>query len=224
MSSASGPTPTSYALLGLLAIKPWTTYELAAQMDRTMNRFWPRARSKLYEEPKKLVARGLAQASKETVGRRPRTVYSITPEGRRALAEWVALPGEGPVLENEQLMKVFFGEHGSTEDLLHTLHDARAWVQERTLQNIDVGRAYLEGQGPFPERTAILVLTGRFLDDILEMVDRWAEWATEIAETWPDRPGAAEPDLAALEQTVRQALDRSARWRAASGRHARPGR
>ena len=125
------------------------------------------------------------------------------------------------MLEYEQLLKVFFAENGSTEDLLHTLHDARAWVHERTLQNIDVGRAYLEGAGPFPERAAILVLTGRFLDDILEMVDRWAEWATEVAETWPDRPGEAEPDLAALEQTVRQALDRSARWRAASSRHVR---
>ena len=37
-------TSTSYALLGLLAVKPWTTYELAQQMDRTMSRFWPRAR------------------------------------------------------------------------------------------------------------------------------------------------------------------------------------
>ena len=28
---------------------------------RRINRFWPRAKSKLYEEPKKLVAHGLAQ-------------------------------------------------------------------------------------------------------------------------------------------------------------------
>ena len=80
------PTPTSYALLGLLAIKPWTTYELAAQMDRTMNRFWPRARSKLYEEPKKLVALGLAQASKEAVGRRPRT--RLQHHARKAGGRW----------------------------------------------------------------------------------------------------------------------------------------
>jgi PadR family transcriptional regulator, regulatory protein AphA len=66
-------TPTSFALLGLLAIKPWTTYELAQQMDRTLSRFWPRARSKLYEEPKKLVAHGLARAREDSVGRRPRT-------------------------------------------------------------------------------------------------------------------------------------------------------
>ena len=43
-------TPTSYAILGLLAIKPWTTYELAQQMGRALSQFWPCAESKLYEE------------------------------------------------------------------------------------------------------------------------------------------------------------------------------
>ena len=78
-------TTTSYALLGLLALKPWTTYELAQQMDRSLRNFWPRAQSKLYEEPKNLVEHGLAASEKQQVGRRPRTVYSITPGGRDAL-------------------------------------------------------------------------------------------------------------------------------------------
>ena len=92
MSTTGALTPTSYAVLGLLAIKPYTTYELAKQMDRTLNRFWPRARSKLYEEPKKLAARGLARAADDAVGKRSRTIYTITPKGRRALRAWVAEP------------------------------------------------------------------------------------------------------------------------------------
>src|SRR5688572_20716249 len=86
MSMAAPLTTTSYAILGLLALKPWTTYELAQQMQRALGQFWPRAESKLYEEPKKLVAHGFARSSSEMVGKRPRTVYSITPKGRRALA------------------------------------------------------------------------------------------------------------------------------------------
>src|SRR5438128_11477377 len=84
--SSSALTTTSYAILGLLAVKPWTTYELAQQMERAMGHFWPRARSKVYEEPKKLVVKGLARASADQVGKRPRTVYTITPKGRKALA------------------------------------------------------------------------------------------------------------------------------------------
>ena len=125
MSMAPALTSTSYAILGLLAVKPWTTYELARQMDRALGRFWPRAESKLYEEPKKLVAHGLARASSEMVGKRRRTVYTITAKGRRALAEWVPTPGAGPIVEFEQLIKVFFAEHGTKADLLATLAGVR---------------------------------------------------------------------------------------------------
>lgn len=214
MSTATALTSTSYAMLGLLAVKPWTTYELARQMDHTLSRFWPRARSKLYEEPKKLVAGGLARGNVEAVGRRRRTVYSITPKGRRALAAWLAEPGAGPVLEFEQLMKVFFADNGTTDDVRRTLDEARAWAHERTLVNIDVGRSYLEGRSPFPERAAVNMLVGRFLDDFLETVDRWAEWAAETVDTWPDCPRDAEADPVALARSVDQAVARAARWRA----------
>src|SRR5947209_7648426 len=86
-SMSSGDlTTTSYALLTLLAVRSWTTYELAKQMRRNYHWFWPRAESKLYEEPKKLVALGLATATVDLVGRRPRTTYAITSAGREALA------------------------------------------------------------------------------------------------------------------------------------------
>jgi hypothetical protein len=44
-----------------------------------------------------------------------------------------------------------------------------------------------------------LILAGRFLDDVQQMVDRWATWATEVVESWPDDITRAEPDLDALE-------------------------
>ena len=72
-------TTTSYAILGLLAIKPWTTYELAKQMEVSLRNFWPRAERKLYEEPRKLVAYKLATVQHETVGKRPRCGRSGRP-------------------------------------------------------------------------------------------------------------------------------------------------
>jgi PadR family transcriptional regulator AphA len=212
MSTASELTPTSYALLGLLAIKPWTTYELAQQMERSLSHIWPRARSKLYEEPKKLVAHGLARATESSVGRRRRTVYAITPKGRRALAAWVAEPGDGPVVEFEQLVKVFFADQGTTADVRRQLDAARAWAHERSRLNVEVGRAYLEGRGPFPERAAVLLLVSRFLDDLLETVDRWAEWAADVVADWPDHPRDAPVDWDAMAVTQRHAEHRVARF------------
>jgi PadR family transcriptional regulator, regulatory protein AphA len=211
MAKPSALTPTSYALLGLLSVQPWTTYELAKQVDRTMNRFWPRAKSKLYEEPKKLVAHGLARAHDDAHGKRPRTVYTITAAGRRALAEWLAAPSSEPLFESEHVLKTFFADSGTTDDLRATIAGLRSFVHEKSAHNEEVGSSYLEGEGPYPERLAVLVLTGRFLDDYLEMLDRWAAWADELVADWPDRPADAAPDLDALAETVRHAADRAAR-------------
>ena len=197
-------TTTSYAILGLLALRSWTTYELAQQMDRALSRFWPRARSKLYEEPKKLVAHGLAKAATESVGRRPRTVYSITAKGRRALAQWVPTPSAGPVLEFEAMVKIFFAEHGSREDLLRTIDGARHWALEQAGTTADIPRGYLEGRGGFPERLPWLLLGGEFLSRLNAAVTEWADWATAIVETWPDDVRGAEPDMPTLERITRE--------------------
>src|SRR4051794_20262293 len=165
VSSARGLTTTSFAILGLLAIRPWSTYELTRQMDRSLGRIWPRATSKLYEEPKKLVDAGLAVATSETVGLRPRTVYSITAAGRAALAEWLHVPGDGPVLEFEQLLKVWFSDHGSKADALASLAAARVWAGERNEENKKAAAQYLTGEGPFQHRAAQTLLAGAFLTD-----------------------------------------------------------
>jgi PadR family transcriptional regulator AphA len=204
--SSTTLTTTSYAILGLLAIKPWSTYELTQQMDRSLGHIWPRAQSKLYEEPKKLVALGLASASEEQVGQRTRTVYAITAAGRRALAAWLREPGAGPVLECEQLLKIFFAENGTKADALATLAATQAWAQARSAESLAVGREYLQGRGQFPQRLAQLEITSRFLIDFYAMVGDWARWAIGIVEAWPDDPRQAEPDFSVIEETVRRAV------------------
>lgn len=207
-------TTTSYAILGLLALRGWSTYELAEQMQRALGHFWPRAQSGLYEEPKKLVALGLARARRELVGRRPRTRYTITPQGRRALAAWVSTPdapGVGPVLEFEQAVKVFFAEHGSKEDLLATLDGVLAWVEEHGAETAEIPHAYLEGRGAYPERLPWLILTGKLLHELEVAIDRWARWAIDVVDDWPDDIRAAEPDWATLEEMVRHVDDLTAR-------------
>ena len=192
-------------MLGLLSIKPWSSYELTQQMDRSLGRIWPRAVSKLYEEPKKLVDQGFARASTEQNGQRTRTVYAITAKGRRALAAWLEEPGEGPVIEFEQLLKVFFAENATKAATLNTLSAAQQWAQARCAESLAVGERYLHGNGPFPERLAELQLTSRFITDFYLLVADWARWASSMVEDWPDDPRQAQHDPAALTETVYRA-------------------
>jgi len=203
--SRGSPTTTSYAVLGLLSIKPWSSYELTQQMDRSLGRIWPRAVSKLYEEPKKLVDHGLARASTEQNGQRTRTVYTITAKGRRALGTWLQHPGEGPVIEFEQLLKVFFSENGTKADTLATLLAAQGWARARCAESLLVGERYAEGEGLFPERLPELQLTSRFITDFYLLVLNWARWAATIVETWPDDPRQATYESEVIAETIARA-------------------
>jgi PadR family transcriptional regulator, regulatory protein AphA len=194
MSRSRGLTTTSYALLGLLAIKPWSTYELTRQMEWSLSRFWPRAKSKLFEEPKKLERLGLAVARREATGQRARTIYAITAAGRRALRDWLGEPTTGFGLEAEPLLRVFLADQGTGADTLSTLAGARAWAEERNAGNLAAGRVFLAGGAEFQARAATTLLVGAFLTDFYKLVADWADWATEQVAAWPDDPADAKPD------------------------------
>ena len=205
MSSSQRLTTTSYAILGLLAVRSWSTYELTRQMEWSLGRFWPRAKSKLYEEPKKLEALGLATSRSEMVGRRPRAVYSITAKGRRTLAVWQAEATTGFALEAEPLLRLFLADQGSRDDALATLTAARAWAEERNEGNLTAGRAFLDGGTEFQARAAPTMLVGAFLTDFYKLVADWADWAEGQVADWPDDPSEASPDWDEMRTIVARA-------------------
>ena len=55
-------TTSSYAVLCLLAIRPWSGYELTQQATRSLRFAWPKSERLLYSEPKKLVEHEMATA------------------------------------------------------------------------------------------------------------------------------------------------------------------
>ena len=179
-------TTTSYAVLALLALRPWTTYQLATQMERSLGWIWPRAVSRLYEEPKKLVAAGLATSRPGATGRRRATVYAITADGRRALAAWLAEPGAGPALECEALVKIAYADQGTRDGLLANL---TALIDDATAKlafGEMIATSYLEGHGPFQERLPLSGLMWRFLWEYHVTVLRWARWARDQVQAWPE--------------------------------------
>lgn len=186
MSRVPRLTTTTYGVLGLLAVRPHSTYELAKAMDRSVGRVWPRAQSKLFEEPKKLVEHGYATAREEHVGRRPRTVYTITRAGRKALAGWLAEPGDGPALEFEGLVKLIFADHGTRDDALASIARAKEWAIEMNASSVEAGEKFVSGDGLYAERRATTLLLGAFLTDYYALVARWADWAADEVAGWPD--------------------------------------
>ena len=148
-------TTTSYALLGLLAIQPWATYDLAKLMGRSLHFFWPRAESNLYAEPKRLVDAGLASAHEEWHGDRKRTVYSITGgRPRGASRPGSPSPSAPPRLESEPHLRVLYANYGTKDDLPASIErvetDAEASLEhfDRLLGEYARGRGALSRANP----------------------------------------------------------------------------
>src|SRR5690348_12909190 len=151
-------TTTSYALLAQLSLRPWSAYELAVQQERYFRFFWPRAARALYNELKRLDTLGFADAEKRFVGRRARTVYSLTPAGRAALQEWLDAPVAPLALEFEGLLRVFNAGLGSKEQLLDNLERIRADVAGMTELNDRVISEYADGRAPFQDQAHLRTL------------------------------------------------------------------
>jgi PadR family transcriptional regulator AphA len=182
---------TSFAILGLLALRRWSGYELAQQVERSLRHIWPRTKRQLFEQPKRLVNAGLASATVDAVGRRPRTLYAITPKGRAALVDWLALPGRGPSLEWEGLIKVFFAEHLSKDQLLAHLRGIREGAAAAQIADVDTMADRIVNGFPFPGRLQIALLVAKFFLDYTDTVEQWAQWALAEVERWED---PAHPD------------------------------
>jgi DNA-binding PadR family transcriptional regulator len=200
-------TPTSYAILGLLGLRPWSAYELTKQVRRSLHFCWPRAETRIYQEPKNLAEHGLVKATTTGTGRRPRTEYAITAKGRKALRAWLGQPSAPLRLESEALLRLFFAEHGTKDDLLATLTELEAQELALRRQAVEQGAEYLTGTAPFPERIHILGLVGRFTLDHTALVAEWARWARAEIERWPDvASGEVSPEVVRAFEEARAEL------------------
>jgi len=178
---------TANALLGLLALRPaWSTWELTQQLRRNMRFFWPRVESRIYDEAKNLVARGLARDRRTFTGRRGRTSYAITAKGKRELQRWLATPPRATNLECEPLLRVFLGDLGSREQLFVALDQVRADADAILEVGRTVAAEYLAGTAPFQDQVHVRSLVFDFLSSHALMLRAWAERAETTITWWSD--------------------------------------
>jgi DNA-binding PadR family transcriptional regulator len=124
---------TSYVVLGLVAGRPSSGYDLAAFAEGSIGQFFPLTRSHIYSELERLSQRGLLQATEVEAERyATKRVYTITAQGVEVLRGWLDDPGLPPERQrNLFLVRVFFGDQvspGRIAELLNSYEQAaHAW-------------------------------------------------------------------------------------------------
>ncbi len=233
----SKPTPTTYALLGHLAARSWTGYELTHQLRRSLRFVWPSSEGHLYREQKRLIDLGWATVEQEPTGKRQRNRYSITPAGRDAMREWLRTEPSEPRLEIEGVVRMFYGDLGSVEDMVRSMETtarvARSmraellgyvdeyledggplWMLEHSLDRGD-GELEFHGRPQFPERLPVVSLVIDFTTALLAEMERFLTEAADEVSAWPSTTDSA--TVPATRERLEAIRDRQRAGRPVSG-------
>lgn len=204
----AAPSPTTYGLLGMLAVRSFTGYELTQQVRRSLRFVWSSSEGHLYREQRRLVALSWATAEQEAAGQRSRNRYTITDAGRAALADWLATEPEEPHFQIEGVLRTFFGDQGSRDELVASLRSTAAmgrsmldemlgfvdeyleeggplWMLERGVGGTDGDRLEFHGRPMFPERLHVVALAIDVTTQLLESLDNFFTDASSEVASWP---------------------------------------
>ena len=118
-------SPTGRVILGVLAVEARSGYDIKALTDKSTRFFWAASYGQIYPELKRLAEAGLIEGSDEPQGGRKRTVYSITRDGRKALAEWLSAPEQVHELRDEGLLKLFFAATQGKDEVVAAIEGKR---------------------------------------------------------------------------------------------------
>ena len=99
---------TGKVILGMLAARPRSGYEIKQLVDSSARFFWAASYGQIYPELKRLEQTGLIAGAEASQGNRHRTVFKLTGKGRRAAKEWIDSPPQVFELRDEGLLGLFF--------------------------------------------------------------------------------------------------------------------
>ena len=123
--------PTSHVVLGMLALGPRSGYDIKQLADISTRHFWAISYGQIYPELRRLSEAGLVKAEDASHGTRHRTIYHLTPAGRKLLKQWVSDPGVEKVeIRDEMLLKLFFADAMSRKETVTHLEAMRERHQQ----------------------------------------------------------------------------------------------
>jgi len=156
-ASSQLPT-TSYAVLGLVSLKPTSGYELAVFADKSVAQMWPIAKSQVYGELARLEELGYVRGTDVAQAKLPdKRVYALTDSGVAALDTWLSEPSYGyDRWRNSFLVKVFFAnrmEPGRLEALIRRYRTEAKLRRDRLVAIAD--RLQARGGSVYRRSTAL---------------------------------------------------------------------
>jgi PadR family transcriptional regulator, regulatory protein AphA len=157
----------SYEILGLVGREGAGPHDLRRMAQRGRLLAWA-GESQYYVEPKRLARLGYLEARKEPGRTRDRTVYTLTPEGRRALDDYAATPVSVLPFKSDALLRLLICDlvgEDITRASLDTLRSDVADLRRRLAESRSTA-------AQLPHRARYLLIAADFLERLLDLHDQ----------------------------------------------------
>ncbi|HET9648411.1 MAG TPA: PadR family transcriptional regulator [Microlunatus sp.] len=116
------PMSLRHALLGVLAARPMTGYELSQFFDSSTGWVWSANHSQIYPLLSRMEDDGAIASEKQVRGTKlNRKSYSITPTGQAELAEWIATTHPTPSNRDPILIQALYFDMIDPDDAIQVL-------------------------------------------------------------------------------------------------------
>jgi DNA-binding PadR family transcriptional regulator len=162
-----------HALLGLLAERPCSGYELTRHFDRSLANVWPAKHSQIYPELAKLQAAGWIRHSES--GARGSKTYAATDAGVAEVRRWMRETQPADGARSERMLRVFFLWLLDEPDAAGYLADEAARHRER-LEHFRGVAARIPAAGDRADRMSRIALEAGIRFEA--MMAEWATWAS----------------------------------------------
>ena len=169
-----------HALLGLLANRTASGYDLMKLFDTSLANVWPATQSQVYGELTRLADAGLVEVTAQ--GPRGRKDYALTETGLAELRRWLTETRPEQPRRNDVLLRVFFLDQLTSEQRMEFLrHQAeQAASHHAELRRLQESQALNE--------PGMLTANGRLALEyglrLTAMQEEWACWAAkQISQT-----------------------------------------
>jgi DNA-binding PadR family transcriptional regulator len=176
---------TGKVILGMLAARPRSGYEIKQLVDRSARFFWAASYGQIYPELKKLEKAGLVTGADSSRGARQRTTFKLTADGRRAAREWIAQPPEVLETRDEGLLKLFFAGSIDEKRAAQIARERAAISREKAAELRAIWKVVDEAgkpDGPDSEPDIGSLTVLRYGIEASEWTAEWFERAAEDLE------------------------------------------
>jgi DNA-binding PadR family transcriptional regulator len=167
-----------HALLGLLAERPASGWDLTRRFDDILGSVWPAGHPQIYGELRKLQDEGFIEVDSE--GPRGRKAYRVTDAGLAEVRRWLTAVGTDHTIRMESVLRSVFFWLMSPEELADHLDREAAYFHTLAANLRALAEAKDRGEFGDSPQTLSLRMAAEAGVRITQALGDWAEWAKDV--------------------------------------------